>query len=253
MRPPSPGTARAPRARDGRRVLRRCRAPGQAAPLHLRRPFSVDGTLLHDNPAPPCGRRTRAPSPGRRPSHPPAGRNIEVQWPGEKRSNETRVSTTDPETRCITSATTPPSGCATGCADGAPPRTHRRRRTHHPPKGAEGVTALEMNARFPRPPSAAPSLGARGTTPGRSSPPTHAATRSISHAANTISGSPHTSPTTPSASHWRSTPARRTHRSRHQHAGPRTARSTLRLAQDYRQRTRTESGWREETQGCRAP
>ena len=55
MRPPSPGTARAPRARDGRRVLRRCRAPGQAAPLHLRRPFSVDGTLLHDNPAPRVG------------------------------------------------------------------------------------------------------------------------------------------------------------------------------------------------------
>ena len=56
--------------------------------------FSVDGTLLEawashksfkpkDGPAEP----------------PPAGRNTEVQWHGEKRSNDTHVSTTDPEAR----------------------------------------------------------------------------------------------------------------------------------------------------------
>jgi hypothetical protein len=33
------------------------------------------------------------------PSTPPAGRNAEVQWHGEKRSNETHASTTDPEAR----------------------------------------------------------------------------------------------------------------------------------------------------------
>ena len=33
------------------------------------------------------------------PSEPPAGRNVEVQFHGEKRSNETHASTTDPESR----------------------------------------------------------------------------------------------------------------------------------------------------------
>src|SRR4029453_18891801 len=33
------------------------------------------------------------------PADPPAGRNIEVQWHGERRSNETHASTTDPEAR----------------------------------------------------------------------------------------------------------------------------------------------------------
>jgi len=33
------------------------------------------------------------------PSEPPAGRNTEVQWRGEKRKNDTHASTTDPEAR----------------------------------------------------------------------------------------------------------------------------------------------------------
>src|SRR5207249_4377545 len=32
-------------------------------------------------------------------SDPPTGRNVEVQWHGQKRSNDTHASTTDPEAR----------------------------------------------------------------------------------------------------------------------------------------------------------
>jgi hypothetical protein len=55
--------------------------------------FSVDGTLLeawasHNSFKPKDGPPTE-----------PPGRNIEVQWHGEKRSNETHASTTDPQAR----------------------------------------------------------------------------------------------------------------------------------------------------------
>src|SRR5215207_9058588 len=58
--------------------------------------FSVDGTLLqawasHKSFKPKDG----PPSP----SDPSAGRNAEVQWHGQKRSNDTHASTTDPESR----------------------------------------------------------------------------------------------------------------------------------------------------------
>ena len=46
------------------------------------------------------GRRTRASNPKTdRPEPPPAGRNAEVSFHGERRSNETHESTTDPEAR----------------------------------------------------------------------------------------------------------------------------------------------------------
>lgn len=56
--------------------------------------FSVDGTLLNAW----ASHKSFKPKDGP-PSDPPAGRNVEVQWHGEKRSNETHASTTDPEAR----------------------------------------------------------------------------------------------------------------------------------------------------------
>ena len=56
--------------------------------------FSVDGTLLKAW----ASHKSFKPKDGP-PSDPPAGRNTEVQWHGEKRKNDTHASTTDPEAR----------------------------------------------------------------------------------------------------------------------------------------------------------
>ena len=56
--------------------------------------FSVDGTLLKAW----ASHKSFKPKDGP-PSDPPAGRNVEVQWHGEKRTNDTHASTTDPEAR----------------------------------------------------------------------------------------------------------------------------------------------------------
>ena len=56
--------------------------------------FSVDGTLLNAW----ASHKSFKPKDGP-PSEPPAGRNAEVQWHGQKRSNDTHASTTDPEAR----------------------------------------------------------------------------------------------------------------------------------------------------------
>jgi transposase len=56
--------------------------------------FSVDGTLLNAW----ASHKSFKPKDGP-PSDRPEGRNAEVQWRGEKRSNETHASTTDPEAR----------------------------------------------------------------------------------------------------------------------------------------------------------
>jgi transposase len=56
--------------------------------------FSVDGTLLEAW----ASHKSFKPEEGP-PTEPPAGRNVEVEFHGEKRSNETHASTTDPESR----------------------------------------------------------------------------------------------------------------------------------------------------------
>jgi len=56
--------------------------------------FSVDGTLLEAW----ASHKSFKPKDGP-PADPPAGRNTEVQWHGQKRSNDTHQSTTDPEAR----------------------------------------------------------------------------------------------------------------------------------------------------------
>ena len=56
--------------------------------------FSVDGTLLEAWASHKSFKPKDQP-----PSEPPASRNSEVQWHGERRSNETHASTTDPQAR----------------------------------------------------------------------------------------------------------------------------------------------------------
>lgn len=65
--------------------------------------FSVDGTLIqawasHKSFQPKPGTDAEPPS-GDDPGTPPAGRNAERNWRGQKRSNETHASTTDPDAR----------------------------------------------------------------------------------------------------------------------------------------------------------
>jgi transposase len=57
--------------------------------------FSVDGTLLQAW----ASHKSFKPKDGPPPSDPPVGRNAEVGWHGQKRSNETHASTTDPQAR----------------------------------------------------------------------------------------------------------------------------------------------------------
>src|SRR6195952_2884388 len=57
--------------------------------------FSVDGTLLKAW----ASHKSFKPKDGPPADPPPAGRNAEVGWHGQKRSNETHQSTTDPEAR----------------------------------------------------------------------------------------------------------------------------------------------------------
>src|SRR6476469_5653869 len=56
--------------------------------------FSVDGTLLNAR----ASHKSFKPKDGP-PDGPPAGRNVEVHWQGQKRSNDTHASATDPEAR----------------------------------------------------------------------------------------------------------------------------------------------------------
>jgi transposase len=57
--------------------------------------FSVDGTLLNAW----ASHKSFKPKDGPSDPPPPAGRNAEVAWHGQKRSNDTHASTTDPEAR----------------------------------------------------------------------------------------------------------------------------------------------------------
>src|SRR5947207_4243368 len=71
-------------------VLAAIKADGLLSDEH----FSVDGTLLEAW----ASHKSFKPKDGP-PSEPPAGRNVEVAWRGEKRANDTHASTTDPEAR----------------------------------------------------------------------------------------------------------------------------------------------------------
>ena len=109
--------------------------------------FSVDGTLLNAW----ASHKSFKPKDGP-PSDPSAGRNADVQWHGQKRSNDTHASTTDPEARLYRKSN---NTAATLCFSG-----HLLMENRHAliidaelsfaDGYAERATALEMLARLPR-------------------------------------------------------------------------------------------------------
>jgi hypothetical protein len=108
--------------------------------------FSVDGTLLNA-----CASHKSFKPKNRPPSQPPTGRNAEVAWHGEKRTNDTHASTTDPEARLYRKS---PNTAATLCYSGHLLMEHRSALIVDAELTtvdgyAERATALEMLARLP--------------------------------------------------------------------------------------------------------
>src|SRR5215216_1627006 len=109
--------------------------------------FSVDGTLLEAW----ASHKSFKPKDGP-PSEPPAGRNAEVGFHGEKRSNETHASTTDPESRLYRKSN---NTAATLCFAGHLLMENRNALIIDAELGfadgyAERATATEMLARLPK-------------------------------------------------------------------------------------------------------
>jgi transposase len=112
--------------------------------------FSVDGTLLQAWASHKSFKPKDRPPQG--PPSPPAGRNAEVAWRGEKRSNDTHASTTDPEARLYRKSN---NTAATLCFAGHLLMEHRNAlivdaELTTADGHAERATALEMLARLPR-------------------------------------------------------------------------------------------------------
>jgi transposase len=109
--------------------------------------FSVDGTLLEAWASHKSFKPKDQP-----PSEPPVeGRNVEVQWHGEKRSNETHQSTTDPESRLYRKSNAAPAKL---CYAGHLLLEHRNAlivdaELNAATGYAERDTAVEMLARLP--------------------------------------------------------------------------------------------------------
>ena len=130
--------------------------------------FSVDGTLLEAW----ASHKSFKPKDGPADRTRPAGRNAEVGWHGEKRSNETHASTTDPEARLSRKSN---DTAAKMCYSGHLLMENRNALIVDaeltPPTGyAERDTAVEMLGRLPRADGVAPSPPTRATTPPTSSP-----------------------------------------------------------------------------------
>src|SRR3954449_13435591 len=109
--------------------------------------LSVDGTLLEAW----ASHKSFKPKDGP-PSEPPAGRNVEVAWHGEKRSNETHASTTDPEARLYRKSA---NTAARLCYSGHLLMEHRSAlivdaELTTADGYAERATAMEMLARLPK-------------------------------------------------------------------------------------------------------
>src|SRR4051795_3257274 len=109
--------------------------------------FSVDGTLLDAW----ASHKSFKPKDGP-PSDPPAGHNTEVQWHGERRSNDTHASTTDPDARLYRKSS---NTAATLCFAGHLLMENRNALIVDAELGfadgyAERATATEMLARLPK-------------------------------------------------------------------------------------------------------
>jgi len=108
--------------------------------------FSVDGTLLNAW----ASHKSFKPKDGP-PSEPPAGRNAESSWHGQKRSNDTHASTTDPEARLYRKSN---NTAATLCYSGHLLMEHRSAlivdaELTFADGYAERATALEMLSKLP--------------------------------------------------------------------------------------------------------
>jgi hypothetical protein len=108
--------------------------------------FSVDGSLLKAW----ASHKSFKPKDGP-PSEPPTGRNSEVQWHGEKRTNDTHASTTDPEARLYRKSN---NTAATLCYAGHLLMEHRSALIVDAELTiadgyAERATAIEMLSRLP--------------------------------------------------------------------------------------------------------
>jgi transposase len=108
--------------------------------------FSVDGTLLNAW----ASHKSFKPKDGPQ-DPPPAGRNAEVQWHGQKRSNDTHASTTDPEAKLYRKSH---NTAATLCYSGHLLMEHRNAlivdvELTTADGFAERATALEMLGRLP--------------------------------------------------------------------------------------------------------
>src|SRR5918995_1388538 len=109
--------------------------------------FSVDGTLLNAW----ASHKSFRPKDGPQ-DPPPPGRNGEVQWRGEKRSNDTHASTTDPESRLYRKSH---NTAAVLCYSGHLLMEHRNAlivdaELTTADGYAERATAIEMLARLPK-------------------------------------------------------------------------------------------------------
>src|SRR5918993_45157 len=109
--------------------------------------FSVDGTLLKAWASHKSFKPTDGP-----PSEPPAGRNSEVQWHGEKRTNDTHASTTDPDARLYRKSNAAPAKL---CYAGHLLMEHRSAlivdaELTTADGYAERATAIDMIARLPK-------------------------------------------------------------------------------------------------------
>ena len=108
--------------------------------------FSVDGTLLDAW----ASHKSFKPKDGP-PADPPAGRNVEVAWHGERRANDTHASTTDPEARLYRKSRGTPAKL---CYSGHLLMEHRNAlivdaELTTADGYAERATAIEMLARLP--------------------------------------------------------------------------------------------------------
>src|SRR5829696_5543078 len=136
--------------------------------------FSVDGTLLNAWASHKSFKPKDGPQDG-----PPVGRNAEVQWHGQKRSNDTHASTTDPEARLYRKSN---NAAARLCYAGHLLMEHRSAR---PPVTPNGRPRSRCSHGCPLRHGGARSPATRATTPATSlpaparwgSPPTSRRTR----------------------------------------------------------------------------
>ena len=215
----------APGPRDRGPVLRRGGRPGEAAPLRLQRPL-----LRGRHPAGGVGVAQELQT-QRRPAGrtPPPGRNAEVDFHGEKRSNGPTRRRPIPRRAWPARATPPRRSCVHGAsADGAPQRPDRGHGADRGDGYAERDAALEMLGRLPATERRRTVAGDKGYDTAR-----------LRRRARQRGFTPHVAQNTTrqrQRHRWAHHPPPRP---RHQPTDPETDRGTLRLDQDHRRRPQT--------------